>query len=140
MAKNKTDKASKGNVISKTWNRLRTTVTNKWTSFIAVFPKVGKAIVWAARLSIVVFLIDTGYLIGIWPEWKWYANGPMQQSQFIKQYQRQSWQDKSRPRLRWQPVEWEDIPDNLVRAVLTAEDSRFFRHDGIDTVAFKKAM
>ncbi|MDH3327050.1 MAG: monofunctional biosynthetic peptidoglycan transglycosylase [Gammaproteobacteria bacterium] len=122
------------------WKRLKTAVIEKWRAFIALFPLVGKTVIWSTRIFIVIFLLDTGYLIGIWPEWKWYVDGPIPQSQFIQQYQRDSWQDRSRPRLRWKTVKWEDIPDNLVRAVLTAEDSHFYRHDGIDTEAFKKAM
>lgn len=119
---------------------IRAKISQSWQTFVSVFPRMGKFLVWTLRLSVVIFLIDTGYLIGIWPEWKWYADGPIPQSQFIQQYQRQSWQDRNKPRLRWNPVEWEDIPNNLVRAVLTAEDSKFYRHDGIDTDAFKKAM
>ena len=121
-------------------NRLVEQVSSRWQRLIAMFPWVKKTVIWSTRIIIVVFLLDTGYLIGIWPEWKWYADGPMPQSQFITQYQRQSWQDRSKPRLRWQPISWQDIPDNLVRAVLTAEDYRFFKHEGIDTEAFKKAM
>ncbi|MDH5257951.1 MAG: monofunctional biosynthetic peptidoglycan transglycosylase [Gammaproteobacteria bacterium] len=134
MAKKKVE-----TVVSK-WTQIRISTTEKWQRFIAMFPLVGKLITWTIRLSVVIFLIDTGYLIGIWPEWKWYADGPVPQSQFISQYQRESWQDRSRPRLRWKPVEWDEIPDDMVKAVLTAEDSRFYRHTGIDTEAFKKAM
>ncbi len=136
MAKKKKMPDTSPSTLAKT----KTTLSGKWSAFKSMFPKVGKAIIWGVRISIVVFLLDTGYLIGIWPDWKWLATGPIQQSQFIKQYQQDSWQDKSRPKLRWQPIEWEDMPDNLVRAVLTAEDSRFFQHAGIDTEAFKKAM
>jgi len=139
MAKTKATTSSK-NAFINYWDQIKTAISNKWSAFVSMFPRVGKAIVWGARLSVVIFLLDTGYLIGIWPEWKWYADGPIQQSQFIHKYQRDSWQDRSRPRLRWSPIEWKDIPDDLVRAVLTAEDSRFFRHSGIDTEAFKKAM
>ena len=139
MAKKKTP-TNASITISSPLKRAKTALVNQWQSFKAMFPKVGKVIIWGIRLSIVVFLIDAGYLMGIWPEWKWYADGPIQQSQFIKKYQRESWQDKSKPRLRWQPIGWNEIPNNLVRAVLTAEDSRFFQHAGIDTEAFKKAM
>jgi len=118
----------------------KTLLHRKWFAFKAMFPKIGKAIVWSIRLGIIVLLLDSGYLMGIWPEWKWYAEGPVEQSQFIKKYQRESRQDKSRPKLRWQPIEWDEMPNNLVKAVLTAEDSRFFKHAGIDTEAFKKAM
>lgn len=122
------------------WVNLKSKIKQKWQSLLAMFPLLGKIITWSLRIIIVVFLVDTGYLIGIWPEWKWYADGPIPQSQFIQKYQRESWQNRSLPRLRWQPVSWEEIPNVLVKAVLAAEDSRFYRHGGIDTEAFKKAM
>jgi len=117
-----------------------TRLRNKWNSALALFPKVRAFSRWTVRLMIVVFLLDTGYLIGIWPEWKWYATGPVMKSKFIEEYERSSYQDRSMPKLRWRPIEWQNIPDDVIKAVLAAEDSRFFRHEGIDTEAFKKAM
>ena len=108
--------------------------------FLQAFPRVRLFFRWSFRLIIFVFLIDIGYLIAIWPEWKWYAEGPIIKSAFIENYERKSWQNRSLPKLRWSPISWQQIPDHMVRAALTAEDSRFFSHDGIDTEAFKKAM
>ncbi len=104
------------------------------------FPKVKLFFRWFIRIFLGVFLIDTGYMIAIWPEWKWYADGPVFKSAFIENYEKESWQNRNLPKLRWSPISWEEIPDHMVRSVLTAEDSRFFSHDGIDTEAFKKAM
>ena len=110
------------------------------STVLSAFPKTKMAFRWLIRLLIVILLIDIGYLIAIWPDWKWYAEGPVLKSAFIENYERESWQNPSLPRLRWSPVSWQKIPENMIRAVLTAEDSRFFTHDGIDTEAFKSAM
>jgi monofunctional biosynthetic peptidoglycan transglycosylase len=42
--------------------------------------------------------------------------------------------------LRWQPVALSRVPAPLVRAVILAEDARFYAHDGFDLIAFKEAM
>jgi len=88
----------------------------------------------------VVFLIDIGYLMGIWPDWKWYSHGTVPKSQFILAYEREASQNPTLPRLRWQPVELRDIPSAMIRSVIAAEDSRFFQHEGIDVDALKNAM
>jgi len=109
-------------------------------TLIQLFPRFQTTIRWFIRLIIAVFLIDAGYLIAIWPDWKWYAEGPIIKSQFIEDYERKSWQNRQLPKLRWQNIEWQEIPDVMVNAVLAAEDFRFYQHAGIDTDAFKKAM
>lgn len=43
-------------------------------------------------------------------------------------------------RIRRDPVKWEDIPVNLVSAVVAAEDNRFFTHWGVDPLAIIRAM
>ena len=92
------------------------------------------------RILVVVMLIDSGYLMGIWPQWKWYSHGPVPKSQFIENYERASLQDPTLPKLRWQPIELRELPTDLLRAVLVAEDARFYRHDGFDIESFKSAM
>ena len=42
--------------------------------------------------------------------------------------------------MRWQPVPINRIPRHLVRAVIVAEDARFYEHDGVDLEALKDAM
>ncbi len=44
------------------------------------------------------------------------------------------------PPLRWQPVSIDRIPRHLVRAVIVAEDARFYEHEGVDLEALKDAM
>ncbi len=38
-----------------------------------------------------------------------------------------------------EPVVWEDLPESLVQAVVSAEDRRFFEHDGVDPRAIARA-
>lgn len=85
-------------------------------------------------------LIDIGYIVGITPNWDHYAKGPVKASAFIENYRLKRLNSRNLPQLRWQPVPLSRMPDHLVRAVIVAEDSRFFQHSGFDEEAFKKAM
>lgn len=87
-----------------------------------------------------IFIMDTGYLIGIWPDWNLYSEGPIQKTSFIRTYIFDEYRNKDWPGLRWQPIPIETIPDHMIRALIVAEDSRFYSHSGIDTDALKKAM
>lgn len=101
-------------------------------------PGILKTLRWSWKILLLVFIMDTGYLIGIWPDWKIYAEGPIQQSSFIRNYisERQSdW-----PKLHWQPVSINKIPKVMIRALIVAEDARFYSHGGIDTDALKEVM
>jgi len=115
-------------------------IKQRYKQFLSLFPRIAKSLTWVRRILLSVLLLDIGYMIAIWPDWKWYADGPFIKSQFIQDYEQKSWQNRQLPKLRWQPVEWKKIPDTMINAVLAAEDSRFYRHAGIDTEAFKKAM
>ncbi len=44
------------------------------------------------------------------------------------------------PRLRWDPVPLSQIPKYMRRAVIVAEDSRFYENDGFDLIAIKDAF
>ena len=95
---------------------------------------------WSWKVLLLVFVMDTGYLIGIWPDWKIYAEGPIQQSSFIRNYISEHYRHRDWPRLRWQPVSINKIPKHMVRALIVAEDARFYSHSGIDTDALKEVM
>lgn len=84
--------------------------------------------------------MDTGYLIGIWPNWDIYAEGPVQQSNFIRNYISQRYHHRDWPPLNWQPVSINKIPKHMIRALIVAEDARFYSHSGIDTDALKEVM
>ncbi len=104
------------------------------------FPKITKSFAWFFRLLLIIIFIDIGYLIAIWPDWKWYSHGPIPISRFIEDYARTASQNHNLPRLRWKTIESDNIPKHMMNAVLAAEDARFFQHEGVDTDALKKAM
>jgi len=95
---------------------------------------------WGWRLLLVLLLIDIGYLYGIWPDWDLYRQGPLQQSSFMQAYAAERERRGDWPRLRWNPTPLAQIPYAMQRAVVVAEDSRFWEHDGIDLQAFREAM
>jgi len=95
---------------------------------------------WGWKVLLLVFVMDTGYLIGVWPDWKIYAEGPIQQSSFIRSYISEHHKHRDWPRLRWSPVSIDQIPRHMHRALIVAEDARFYSHSGIDTEALKAAM
>jgi monofunctional biosynthetic peptidoglycan transglycosylase len=95
---------------------------------------------WGLLLLLVLVVMDVGYLVGIWPQWELYRKGPIQRSSFIRDYESERHRHPDWPRLRWNPVSIKSIPQATIRAVIAAEDSRFYEHDGVDLEAFKKAM
>jgi monofunctional biosynthetic peptidoglycan transglycosylase len=110
------------------------------TKRIFQFPRVITTLKWSWKIALLIFVMDTGYLIGIWPDWSIYENGPVQQSNFIRNYISEHPTHKDWPDLRWQPVSFNDIPKQLLHAIIVAEDARFYSHGGIDTEALKQVM
>ena len=95
---------------------------------------------WSLRLLPVLVVMDLGYLVGIWPDWESYAEGPAPRSRFILNYEHERHQHAAWPDLHWRPVDLDDIPSCMVRAVVVAEDARFYDHSGVDFDALKSAM
>lgn len=95
---------------------------------------------WSLRLLLLLVLLDVGYLAWIWPNWPSYQQGPMQRSSFIRDYEDEQRLDPDLPELNWNPVPLRRIPDSMVRAVIIAEDSRFYSHSGVDWQALREAM
>ena len=91
-------------------------------------------------MLLLLILVDAGYLVYIWPDWDQYKQGPVSESNFINAYQTERRENQNLPRLRWNPVPLEAIPPSMIRAVVVAEDSRFYEHQGVDLEAFKEAM
>jgi monofunctional biosynthetic peptidoglycan transglycosylase len=87
-----------------------------------------------------LLVIDAGYILGLLPDWEHYQNGPIQKSNFMKTYEFRHASDAGLPRLQWRPVPLSRISRHLARAVIVAEDARFYEHEGIDAEALKKAM
>jgi monofunctional biosynthetic peptidoglycan transglycosylase len=99
-----------------------------------------RALRWGLILLLVLLVMDAGYLVGIWPQWDLYRKGPIQRSSFIQDYETERQRHPDWPKLRWNPVSIQTIPKTMLRAVIAAEDSRFYEHDGVDLEAFKEAM
>ncbi|MEW6331205.1 MAG: monofunctional biosynthetic peptidoglycan transglycosylase [Pseudomonadota bacterium] len=95
---------------------------------------------WTFRAFLLLLILDLVYLGLTWPDWKKIANGPVPKSAFMREYERQRADNKDWPKLRWQPVAFANFPKHLQRAVILAEDSRFYEHSGFDLIAFKEAM
>ncbi|MCH7893973.1 MAG: monofunctional biosynthetic peptidoglycan transglycosylase [Proteobacteria bacterium] len=92
------------------------------------------------RLVPILIVMDLGYLIGIWPDWDLYAEGPIQRSSFISSYEFELHRHQDWPRLRWNPVRIETVPRGMIRALIVAEDANFYSHQGVDIDALKEAM
>ncbi|MDH3450524.1 MAG: monofunctional biosynthetic peptidoglycan transglycosylase [Gammaproteobacteria bacterium] len=95
---------------------------------------------WSGLVLLLLVIADAAYLASIWPDWAAYRHGPIQRSQFIRDYERERQQRTDWPKLRWRPVAIDGIPKHLIRAVIVAEDSRFYEHEGVDLEALKEAM
>ncbi len=95
---------------------------------------------WVLRIALILLLADFFYLYATWPDWKQYAQGPVPKSSFLAEYERQRASNPQWPKPRWQPVAYAQLPRHLTRAVILAEDSRFWEHKGFDLIAFKEAM
>jgi len=103
-------------------------------------PIVARVLRWSWRLLLVLAVMDIGYLIGIWPQWELYAAGPVQRSSFMLSYEFERHRQADWPQLRWNPVPIEAISQSMIRAVIVAEDARFYEHDGVDLDALQDAM
>ena len=95
---------------------------------------------WTVRLALILLLADLFYLMLTWPDWKAIASGPIPKSNFIREYELKRADDKNLPPLQWRPVPLASMPKYLTRAVILAEDARFYQHSGFDLIAFKEAM
>lgn len=100
----------------------------------------GRYLRWAIRLALLLLALDLFYLIHIWPDWQAFKQGPIAKSRFIQNYETRRQTDNTLPPLRWRPVPLSRIPKKIQRAVIVAEDARFYRHNGFDVIAFREAM
>jgi monofunctional biosynthetic peptidoglycan transglycosylase len=94
---------------------------------------------WALRILLILLVVDLVYVAAIWPDWKKIATGAVPKSSFIQIYETQR-AEKDWPALSWQPVAFSGLPRHLIRAVIVAEDSRFYEHSGFDLIAIKEAL
>ncbi|MDH5326540.1 MAG: monofunctional biosynthetic peptidoglycan transglycosylase [Gammaproteobacteria bacterium] len=98
------------------------------------FSKIG------AVLLLALLLVETGFVLGLMPDWEQFIHGPIQKSRIIMDYEYLQTQNKGWPSLQWNPIPLSKIPKTMLRSVVVAEDSRFYKHDGFDEEAFQKAM
>ena len=87
----------------------------------------------------VIILLDTIYLLNLWPDWKKIGSGPIPESIFIKNYRDKLKSSNKLPPLRWSPKS-SSIPKEVSLPFIVAEDSRFYTHGGIDFKALADAM
>jgi monofunctional biosynthetic peptidoglycan transglycosylase len=108
--------------------------------FKAFVRRSARVLRWTFRLLLLFLILDLVYLGLTWPDWNKIAKGPIPKSAFMREYERERAENKNWPSLRWQPVAFSHFPKHLPRAVILAEDSRFYEHSGFDLIAFKEAM
>ena len=95
---------------------------------------------WTLRILLLLVVADLAYLASLWPNWQRFEHGAIPQTSFIRHYlsvrAANHW-----PRLRWDPVPLWEIPGYVQRAVIVAEDSRFYQEkDGFDLTAIRDAF
>ena len=86
-----------------------------------------------------LLLADAYWLAMHWPDWDTLADGPIPESRVIRDYREKANIDAHLPDVRWEPVSLSSIPYALQRAVIVAEDGRFYQHDGFDLDAIATA-
>jgi len=99
--------------------------------------------IWAKWTGVAVaalLLVELGYILGLMPDWDQFIHGPIEKSSIIQQYEYEHTLHSDWPALRWHPVPLSAMPPFLLRAVVVAEDSRFYQHEGFDQEAIKDAI
>jgi len=92
-------------------------------------------------VAIVAAATADAYLLSkLWPNWGALASGPPPRSSFMRAYQASLSRHPERPPLDWRPVPLDAISPHLQRALIVAEDSRFWRHEGVDVEALREAV
>ena len=90
------------------------------------------------RVTLLLLIADLVYMSMVWPDWQKIASGAIPKSNFMANYEERQ-VEREWPKLRWSPVPMSQIPRHMVRAVIVAEDSRFYEHSGFDLIAIKDA-
>lgn len=104
------------------------------------YTRLGRLLRFALYASAILVVLDVFYLSLLWPDWGRLAGGAVPESKFIGEYRTARRTNARLAPLRWQPVPLAMIPEPVRQAVILAEDSRFFQHEGFDLIAFKEAM
>jgi len=104
-----------------------------------VFARFRRSLRWALRILLIFLVVDLVYVAAIWPDWKHLASGAVPKSSFMQLYETKQ-KGRDWPKLQWQPVPLARIPRHVLRAVIVAEDSRFYEHSGFDLIAIREAL
>lgn len=94
---------------------------------------------WGVRLAFLLIIIDIFYLYHIWPDYDAIKRGKIPESKYIKQY-RMTYRLENKPPLQWRRVPISKISPNIQKAVVIAEDIRFYYHRGFDLEALIDAF
>jgi monofunctional biosynthetic peptidoglycan transglycosylase len=94
---------------------------------------------WLLIALAALLLADVYWLYKHWPDWNALESGAVPESRLIHEYRSQANIGSALPAVRWQPVPLSNIPYALQRAVIIAEDGRFYQHDGFDLQAIRTA-
>jgi monofunctional biosynthetic peptidoglycan transglycosylase len=103
------------------------------------FARLRRNLRWALRILLIFLVLDLIYVAAIWPDWKHLAVGAIPKSSFMQIYEAKQ-KTRDWPKLQWQPVPLARIPRHMRRAVIVAEDSRFYEHSGFDLIAIREAL
>ncbi|MGD8560252.1 MAG: monofunctional biosynthetic peptidoglycan transglycosylase [Gammaproteobacteria bacterium] len=95
---------------------------------------------WGWRVLLALLFVEIGFIWGLMPDWDEFSQGPVPKSRAIKKYEYLHTIDPSKPPLRWNPVSLKTLPKHVSRAVVVAEDARFYQHKGLDQQAIEKAI
>lgn len=95
---------------------------------------------WLFAAVLIAVAVDALYLVAIWPDWQRLASGTVPKSNFIRSYETAREEDPGIPPLRWKPVPLTRIAPIMRRAVVVAEDGRFWHHEGVDAEAIRGAL
>jgi len=98
------------------------------------------AVKWGGRTLLALFFVEIGFILGLMPDWDEFSYGPIPKSRAIKSYEYLNTIDPLTPPLRWHPVELKQLPPQVARAAVVAEDARFYQHKGLDQDAIEKAI
>ena len=96
--------------------------------------------IYLLRIFLLLLVLDIFYISYIWPDWSEIGRGDIKKTKFIQAYEARKNINSSLPPLKWKPVPMNWIPVDMHKAVIVAEDSRFYQHTGFDLDALQEAM
>jgi monofunctional biosynthetic peptidoglycan transglycosylase len=102
-------------------------------------PSIRATLVWSVRLASLLFLY-VGYVYLTVPDVRVLAARNPSTTAFIELRKREAAEAGRRLVVRQRWVPYQQISNNLRRAVLVAEDSSFFDHDGIDLTEIRASL